>query len=205
MTPADSVTHCLGKLRDGDESAAEFLWDRYFQRLVRLAQSRLAGRLPQRAADAEDVALSAFATFCRRTERGEVRPGDRDNLWALLARITVRKAALLVRHECRQKRGGGAVRGESIWMGNGDQHDDEGGIEQVLDSEPTPEIAAAVTDECARLLECLQDPVLRTVALHKLEGYNNDEIAVRLDVTTRTVERKLEAIREIWNHEGDAR
>jgi DNA-directed RNA polymerase specialized sigma24 family protein len=205
MTPGDSVTQCFGRLGDRDERAVEFLWARYFARLVRLAHSRLAGRHSQRAADAEDVALSAFATFCRRAERGDVSPGDHDNLWALLAQITVRKAARLVRHECRQKRGGGDVRGESVWMGKGGQDDAEDGIEQVPDSEPTPEDAAAMTDECVRLLECLQDPVLRAVALCKLEGYNNNEIAIRIDRTTRTVERTLEAIRAIWNHEGDVR
>jgi DNA-directed RNA polymerase specialized sigma24 family protein len=177
----------------------EGLWKLYFYRLLRLAQRRLA-RLPQRAADAEDVALSAFATFCRRAEQGELDVNDSDNLWPLLARITACKAAQLVRHEGRQKRGGGTVRGDSVWP-----VETEGGvgIDRVLATEPTPEAVIAATEECQRLLAMLGQP-LRTVATLKLEGYSNPEIAVRLDVAPRTVERKLAIIRDCWSQEVKA-
>jgi DNA-directed RNA polymerase specialized sigma24 family protein len=176
------------------------LWQRYFERLVCLARRRLAGRVPQRAADAEDVALSAFATFCQRAERGEVDLSE--SLWPLLARITQCKAARLVRHEGRQKRGGGKVRGESVGVG---EPDSELGIDGVLAAEPTPEAVTAAVEECQRLLARLKNSDLRTVALLKLEGYSNQEIAVRLDVSTRTVERRLEIIRDILIQEGASR
>jgi DNA-directed RNA polymerase specialized sigma24 family protein len=43
---------------------------------------------------------------------------------------------------------------------------------------------------------------LRDIAVAKLDGFTNDEIAERLGVQTRTVERKLRTIRELWS--GDA-
>src|SRR6476659_2727254 len=67
--PAGSVTHFFGRLRTGDPAAAEALWERFFPRLVALARKTLVGR-PQRAADADDAAQSAFASFCLRVKAG---------------------------------------------------------------------------------------------------------------------------------------
>jgi hypothetical protein len=44
----------------------------------------------------------------------------------------------------------------------------------------------------------LNDPGLRQIALWKLEGDTNAEIARKLECTLRTVERKLERIRIYW-------
>ena len=66
-----SVTHWIGQLRAGDPVAAQHLWEGYFRRLVGLARGKLQG-LPRRAADEEDVALSAFASFYRGVECGRL-------------------------------------------------------------------------------------------------------------------------------------
>jgi DNA-directed RNA polymerase specialized sigma24 family protein len=58
-----------------------------------------------------------------------------------------------------------------------------------------------VADECRRLLDLLPDPELRQIALWKVEGYTNEEIAARLDCVARTVERKVSRIRLLWKHE----
>jgi DNA-binding NarL/FixJ family response regulator len=52
-------------------------------------------------------------------------------------------------------------------------------------------------------LEALADPMLRRVALLKLEGYTNREIAAELKITARTVERKVDRIRARWASGGD--
>src|SRR5438477_11121699 len=109
MAAEGSVTHWLGQLRGGDDGAAQQLWERYFQRLVGLARKKLQGT-PRRAADEEDVALSAFNSFCQGAKnRRFPKLLDRDNLWRLLVTITARKAYQLGLHEGRQKRGGHAV------------------------------------------------------------------------------------------------
>ncbi len=55
-----------------------------------------------------------------------------------------------------------------------------------------------VTDEYRRLFGSLAEESLRVVALLKLEGHSNNEIAKSLDCGLRTVERKLDVIRKRW-------
>jgi ECF sigma factor len=109
--PEDSVTIWLASLKNGNAEAAQKLWRRYFEALVRLARDRLRGA-PKAVADDEDAALSAFDSFVRGAARGRYpRLDDRDDLWRLLVVITERKALDQVQHERRQKRGGGKIIG----------------------------------------------------------------------------------------------
>ena len=75
----------------------------------------------------------------------------------------------------------------------------------MLTREPTPEEAAELADECRRLLDSLQEPELRQIALWKVEGYTHEEIAARLDCVPRTIERKVSRIRLLWKHELEDR
>ena len=63
MPPTSSVTTWIGRLKAGDMEAANQLWMRYYAQLVELARQHL-DRGIRRGADEEDVALSAFASFC---------------------------------------------------------------------------------------------------------------------------------------------
>jgi DNA-directed RNA polymerase specialized sigma24 family protein len=194
MTSEGSVTHWLVRLKSGDREAARELWERYFEQLVRLARDRLRG-VRRRVADEEDAALCAFDSFCRGASAGRFpRLNDRHDLWRLLVVITARKALDLANQERRKKRGGGDVRGESALLGP----DGTPVIEQVLGREPTPEFALQVAEECRRLLDSLGSAELREVALWKMEGYTNAEIAAKLDCVPKMVERKLRVIRSIW-------
>src|SRR5687768_11988392 len=105
-----SVTHWIDDLKAGDGAAADPLWDRYFEGLVRLARARLRAA-DRGAADEVDVALSAFHSLCRGAARGRFpHLDDRDNLWRLLATITAQKAVDHLRRQARLKRGGGRAR-----------------------------------------------------------------------------------------------
>src|SRR5271166_6472385 len=64
MSSTGSVTRWINQLEAGDLAAAQPLWDRYFQHLVELARRKL-GSKPRAKKDEEDVALSAFDSFCR--------------------------------------------------------------------------------------------------------------------------------------------
>jgi RNA polymerase sigma factor (sigma-70 family) len=197
-----SVSRLIDGLVVGDEAAIQQLWERYFRRLVGLARRKLANA-PRRAADEEDVALSAFDSFCRNAEQGKFpQLLDRDSLWRLLVVITTRKAAHQVRDEGRLKRGGGAtVQTETTGSG-----DDPPILDELLSREPSPELAAIAAEEHQRLLAALGDDELadelRSVALWRMEGYSVKEIAERLDYAPRTVKRKLQKIRGIWVKEG---
>src|SRR5258708_2926996 len=198
-----SVTRWIGDLQDGDlDEAARQLWGRYFDRLARLARGKLQ-TAPRGPADEEDVALSAFNSFFEGAAAGRFpQLGSRDDLWRLLVTITARKASNQRRHEHQLKRGAGRIVGE----GNLDRAnpDGEGGLAQMLGGEPTPEFAAMVAEECRQRLDGLSDETLREVALMRMEGYTNDEIASRLGTSLRSVERKLEVIRKRWQAENNA-
>jgi DNA-directed RNA polymerase specialized sigma24 family protein len=193
MSSGGSVTRWLGQLQEGDPAAARRLWERYFHRLVGLARKRLGGA-PRRVADEEDVALSAFDSFCRNAGAGRFPDLlDRDSLWRLLVVLTARKAAHLRRDQARQKRGGAAAAGVEAE-----------GLDEVLSREPTPEFAAQMAEEYGRLLACLPDEELKAVVLWRMEGYSVEEVAGKLGYAPRSVKRKLRLIRGLWAQEvGD--
>ena len=194
MSGEGSVTLWIDKLRSGETLAATELWKSYYERLIRLARSRLKDS-SRRVSDEEDIVIDAFDSLCRGVQAGRFpKLEDRDDLWQILVMLTARKAANQWKHGRRQKRGGGLVQGES-YFGTSDDGD---GIHQVVGDEPTPEFAAEVGEETRRLLELLVDPVLREIAVAKLHGYLNSEIAAQRNVQTRTIERKLRLIREVW-------
>jgi DNA-directed RNA polymerase specialized sigma24 family protein len=198
MSPSDSVTFWIRQLQAGDSAAAQHLWEGYFRRLVGLAQARLRGA-PTAAAGPEDVALSAFHSFCRGVEAGRFpRLDDRDDLWQVLVMLTARKAVNLRKRESARKRGGGRVRQASALAADADEPDVLG---EVVGREPSPEFAAQVAEECRRLLDLLGDDDLRRIALWKMEGFSNAEVAARLGRNEGTVERKLRLIRRAWERE----
>jgi DNA-directed RNA polymerase specialized sigma24 family protein len=198
-----SVTGWIRDLRgDAAAAASRALWGRYFEWLAALARSRL-GPGPRGATDAEDVALSVFDSFFRGVVSGRFPDlDDREGLWRLLVTITNRKALNRRRDEARQKRGGGKVIDEAALLGPRAEEDEL--LAQVVGDEPTPKEAASVTEEYRRLFGMLSDESLRVVALLKLEGHSNEEIARSLDCGLRTVERKLELIRKRWAPEADS-
>jgi DNA-directed RNA polymerase specialized sigma24 family protein len=191
MGSEGSVTRCIGALQAGDAAAAQQLWERYFRRLVGLARMKLE-KAPRRAADEEDVALSAFDTFCRHAqERRFPDLADRECLWKLLVVITARKAAHQVRDEGRRRPRGGAAL----------EADDEV-LDRLLTREPDPPLAAQVAEQCQRLLGRLGDEELVKAAVARMEGYKVEEIAALLGWTPRTVKRMLQVIRGLWENEG---
>jgi DNA-directed RNA polymerase specialized sigma24 family protein len=185
-----SVTRWISALKGGDQTAATELWEYCFRRVVALARARLRD-VRRSFADEEDVALSAFDSFCRRAQAGQFRRlNDRDDLWQILALITARKAIALRNFEGRQIRGKGRVRSLADLTREG--------LEAIGGGEPSPELAAQFAEDFQNLMGRLGDSSLRSVVTLKLEGYTNVEISGRLGCVTSTVERKLALIRCIW-------
>lgn len=204
MGSEQTVTQWIDELKASDPVAAQRIWERYFSRLVQLARQKLQS-LPRRAADEEDVALSAFQSFWNGVAKGRFpQLHDRNDLWQILVTLVGWKASDLRKHERAAKRGGGQVRGDSAFRAGTAASSPDLGIAQVVDSGPTPEFVALIAEESERLLEQLGDDTLREVALLKMEGYTNEEIAERLGCVVRTVERKLQGIRIIWMPEKPA-
>ena len=151
------MTQWLRALKQGDQSAAQGLWEAYFRRLVGLAHARLRDA-PRRIADEEDVALSAFHSFWQGARAGRFpRLDDRNDLWQVLVLITVRKAIDLRNYEGRRRRG----QGESPESAPSCTRED---LEAIGGDEPTPALAAQLAEEYQRLMEQLGDSTLQSVA-----------------------------------------
>ncbi len=149
-----------------------------------------SGGHPQRSAEADDAVQSAFAIFCLRVREGKFAIGDRDDLWNLPGLITNRDALAQVRRERTEKRGGGKVVGEGAML-NPD------GSPLPLDQAATELAPPEFDTHVAELLDQLE-PEVREIAVCRLMGYRNREIAERLSCTERKNERKLQIIRLAW-------
>ncbi len=196
MSAPGSVTALVERLKAGDHEAARLLWQRYYPRLVALARKKLQGA-SRRRADEQDAAQSAFKSFCLRAEQGRFPDlTDREGLWALLVVLTARKVADQVKYDRREKHGGGRVRGDSAVCGD---EGEEGppGLDCLAGDDPTPEEAAILAEEVETLLGRLRDPEVRQVAVYKMEGYRNAEIAGLQQCSVPTVERRLAIIRRL--------
>ena len=194
---AVSVTRWIEGLRQGDEVAIQEIWNRCHERLIRFVRKKLEGSA-KRIADEDDVLLSAFKSFCAAAKKGRFPTlKDSDGFWRLILSITARKAIDLRRYINRDKR---RALGETALMpqssGTG-----LGGITAVPDDSPAPDFELLAAEEIDRLLAKLGEADLQAVAVAKLEGLMNKEIAKRHDVAVRTVERQLQLIRKKWQAE----
>ncbi len=198
MTISDSsVTRWLQRLEVGDSVAAEKLWQLFFERLVQLAHGRLQAR-HRKAIDAEDIALSAFHSFCVGVEKKKFPAlSGRDSLWRLLVSITIHKLLHAVRDQNRIKRGGQFRELQGLDASNSGWDV----LNQVVSQEPSPEFAVEVAEQYEILIRSLGNDELVQLANWKMEGYSNEELAAKIGKSLRTVERKLNLIRKIWTHD----
>jgi RNA polymerase sigma factor (sigma-70 family) len=197
---ADSISEWLGQLKAGDAEAAQKLWQRYSEQLLRLATQRL-GVSPRGIADEEDVALSVFASIFRGAAEGRFNKiKTRDELWWLLLTLTKRKSIDHIRRETAQKR--------HVPNGRPELHRRAGAtaavpysLDDLVSSAPTPDFLVALQEQYLRLLDMLRNDQLREIVMLRIEGYTIEEIAQRMSVSLRAVERKLQLIRAKWKRE----
>jgi RNA polymerase sigma factor (sigma-70 family) len=202
MSSSGSVTKLIGRVKEGDEAAAQELQARYSPRVLGLARARLQGKY-LRIADEDDVAQSVFAGFFQGAERGQYNQlHDRDDLWHLLFKITIRKAQKLVKEQERQKRCPGKGRQEPSSPGSASGPWSDPAVDQIADPNPPPDLEVLANETIERLLNCLDGKSqLRSIAIWKWENYSNEEIATMLGCSSRTILRKLRLIRTIWVEE----
>jgi DNA-directed RNA polymerase specialized sigma24 family protein len=195
--PSHSISEWIASLKRGDSVAVVQLWNRYSAALIKLAHERIC-HLPQRAIDEEDIAQSVFISLCRGAAAGRFSDVvNRDELWWLLLGITRQKTVDVTRKELAQKRGAGRVLLEVSVTGP-----DEGvtgfSLDHLVGNYPTPELLAIMEEEYRRLMAMLRNDQLRRIALMRIEGYSVVEVAEKLAITSRSVERKLQLIRGAW-------
>jgi RNA polymerase sigma factor (sigma-70 family) len=204
LSSAGSVTQLIDRLRSGapdsGEETARQIWERYLPRLLTLARGHLDRRI-RTLQNEEDVVQSMGRSFFRRLRRGDFDLADRDALWALLMTITLNRVRSAADHHFAAKRD---VRRVQPLPSSDETRSDAPRETVALEAaEPTPAEAAILNEALERRLRSLPEPDLRQVALWKLEGYTNHEIAEALKCSQRSVERKLNLIRKRWEVVGE--
>jgi RNA polymerase sigma factor (sigma-70 family) len=188
MPETNNVSHWIERVKDGDSAAANRIWQHYFDRLVRSVRRRLHGQ-NRAVSDEEDIVLSVFDSFYAAAEKGRFPDlSDRDDLWRLLLRMSARKVIDKSRHDRRQRRGGGV----KIHLLGGDDKT----IIEAIGNEPSPEMVLMMQESVEHFFSHLRVGHLQELAVAKLEGYSNAELAQRFGCSERTIERRLHLIRE---------
>ena len=193
-----SVTFWIQQLKQDDPDALAQLWKRYYPMLLEQAQKRL-GQSPKRVSGEEEVASDVLLKLFQGARAGRFAElQDRTDLWRLLVAITRQVAIDQLRQGQRQKRGGGDVRGESVFLKASSDSALHLGLDGIGGDEPGPDFAVACDEQFQILIGDLEDDSQRAIAQLRLEGYANEEIAERLNLSLRSIERKLKSIRERW-------
>jgi RNA polymerase sigma factor (sigma-70 family) len=189
-----SITSQFAQFRDGDSLALGKLWERYFPRMLSLARKSLSGET-RFVPDADEVVQKAFVRLWQRTQHGRMDEHfDRHDLWRVLSTLTVQIAQDQARHETAQRRGAGTVRGESALSPDSNTSFQ---LDRQFSALPAPECDAICEDLLSQL-----DESLRRIALLKLAGHSNAEIATSQQCHERTIERKLQVIRVVWEEQA---
>ncbi len=196
MPEDEPITLWTEELRAGEEVAARHIWNHFASKLTDAARKKLAPAT-RRVYDENDAAQSAFHSLCVGVSDGSFPDlTDRDSLWRLLLVITARKVQHRHRYDAQQCRDINRTSTDSVFLpveGNSDVK-----VERFVSREPTPEFTAEFVDSCECLFDKLNDSQLRSIAQLKVEGHTDNEIAAKLSVSRRTVQRRLEMIRRIW-------
>lgn len=196
MPDTSSVSRWLIAARTGDPAAVAVLWERFSKQMETLSARWLSRGAPTAVFDEEDVTVSAFEAFRRALKDGHYdNVRGRDELWRILATITVRKAGEYLDSEKALRRGGATL------IASLDQSGPTNAA-KLPTLYPGPEAVAMMTEECRRLLDLLNDHELEAIVMWKLEGLTNEEIAYEIGYSRRSIQRMLNRIREIWRREA---
>ena len=193
MDSQGSVSCWIDDARTGCDWAAARLWERYHPQLMAVARRKLEGS-SRRVADEEDVVVSAFQSFLRRSRGGSYPDlSDRHQLRKLLVTITAHKALNQIRDQKRLKRSALGSQQTGVL-----DRPTKMKLAELVSAEPQPDFAAMMSDEFDVLLDLLDDEELKTIAIAKINGYTCREIADEIGRSVPTVERRLRLIRDKW-------
>ena len=177
----------LAEVKAGDQQAATDLFQRFANRLVGLARSRLDLDL-RRKVDPEEIVQSVFGSFFRRHGAGEVDVQSWESLWSLLAVITVHKCGHQIRYYRAAKRDAGQEISALRFT------DDTVADWEAVAKDPTPSHAAMFNEALAELMKSLAERERQMLTL-SLQGYTVEEISAQVRRSERTVRRVLDRIR----------
>lgn len=202
MEDQGSVTQWIHDLRNHDIDATQKLWTRFVDRLVRIANRRLRNS-KCRIADGEAIAADAFQDFFERGPDEFGKLVNRNDLWQILVVITERRAIDAIRRESNQRRGGGKVFVNGVFNDGSDPPQGHR-IDSLAASDNPPDIEMMLIEAFDERLALLESDLLRSIAIEKMHGSSNVEIAEAYNLSLRSVERKLAIIRDAWRDVKDS-
>lgn len=193
-----SITRVIRKMQKGDNNDANVLWERFYPRLKAMMRERLSLRASGMS-DEEDVALESLAELFRGLANGQFSELDnRDSFWKLLVTVASRNVMDEYNRERRLKRGGGKVMNVTSLSRD---EDTTLLFDKLASGQMAPDMQLMVAERCTELLEMLPSDEMRAIAIRRTTGSTNQEIADALGMSLRSVERRLETIREYWKGE----
>jgi DNA-directed RNA polymerase specialized sigma24 family protein len=74
-------------------------------------------------------------------------------------------------------------------------------LKNLESTDPRPEARVVLSDSLDYLLSVLEDDEMRVIAISKLRGLANEEVAHLINRSVPTVERRLKLIRDEWQQE----
>lgn len=188
----ENSAELLRRCRSGDNAAAEAIYQRYAERLLALARSRLSPKLARRV-DADDVVQSTYRSFFVRAREGQFTVDEDGDLWRLLATITLHKLG-------RQAKRHRAAR-RSL---DREAPDADGVLlAELAAREPSPADVVAAAEELHWLMSQLDSTHRQAVQL-RLQGLTIGEVAAAIGRSERTVRRWLaeakQLLEERWSN-----
>jgi len=185
----DSFHDLLARLDQGQGDAQTEVFQRFAERLVKLARARLDDRI-RKTTDPEDVMQSVWRSFFTRQQAGKFELHNWGDLWALLAIMTIRKCG---RRSVAAQR---ARRDVTLEVTPQLAATDDSSLRwEPVDRAPTPDEAATLTELVEQIMTGLDDREQNILSL-RLQGFSVPEIALQVKLTERSIHRKLAAIRE---------
>jgi RNA polymerase sigma factor (sigma-70 family) len=183
MSADHSITALLSGVKRTDREAVHTLFDRCYNRVVAISLRKLGGAA-RRGFDQDDVANSAFREFLSRAAAGDFKKlENREDVWQVLTLLVGDKIGDRLRHEGRMKRGGGEP---DVPLKE---------IAEAISKLDGPSLEAEINDARQVFLANLPSDDHRRVAELLAEGRTHEEIAQVLNLSVRTVDRRVEDIR----------
>ncbi len=191
---SQQIANYFAKLEADEPDAVEPLCTLYYEKLAAIARRRF-GSFPLRVIDEYAIANDVLQAFHARARRGEFATiREPSGLLLVLSQLTRDRVVDAIRRQTAQKRGGGRIRGNSIFSPTDGQR--SGDFDRFRGEQETPSTKEIATEQIQQLLDKLSDSDLRTILVLRYEGLTNEEIAEQMQLSIATVERKRRRIRE---------
>jgi RNA polymerase sigma-70 factor (ECF subfamily) len=172
----------MERVRSGDPEAAKEIFERYGKAIQTVVHYRLDSRMRSEF-DSLDFAQDAWASFFRiPAEKYTFQTPE--ELVAFLTRVVRHKIIDSYRKRCQgSKKSGQKFRRSHSYIDNQPAR------------EPTPSHAAIIEEEWRRLLKNKPPKIRRALELLR-DGYSQREIAQRLDLNVKTIQRLIKKLND---------